>query len=202
MQSLPLTARLALALLAGTLCPACDKEAPPESAKPAAAVQAPTAPKHEPTEARLLERVRERWARAEAGDWVAAFEYQGAEVRKELGLAQYLAKAQHHTYNNVRVLEVLALQGDVGYVRVGGLWTPTHPQLKRVKLEPGQTLTQDIEIIETWRFADGDWFLMRPDRPEEFFEEHPELLRKGAGAAGGDGAVPPAPADPAGTPPK
>jgi len=47
-----------------------------------------------------------------------------------------------------------------------------------VKLEPGQTLTQDIEIIETWQWVENDWHFVRQESESDFFEANPDLLKK------------------------
>src|SRR5262249_27350743 len=139
------------------------------------AVAAP--PKHEPTNARLLERANVRWAAIMKADWVSVHDLLTPELKHDAPLAQYLAQTQFHTYQNAKVAEVLAIEKDMGYVRSSSLWTPTHPDLARVKLDPGQTLTQELKVIETWRWVGGDWCYSKMELETEFFQQHPEFLK-------------------------
>ncbi|MBK9129525.1 MAG: hypothetical protein IPM13_17320 [Phycisphaerales bacterium] len=167
------TARLALlALGLGILAPACDKDAPPAQPAPAPAV------KREPTQAAALERSRQFWASAEKGDWIATYDLLAPELQREQPAAVYLDRKKNHIYKNMRVLEVVAQKDEQIFLRVAGQWTPNHPKVREVKLEPGQTLTQDIEMIEVWRWVGDQWCLLRPLRPEEFLEQYPDLQSK------------------------
>jgi hypothetical protein len=130
------------------------------------------------TPERALARCQARWAFGVQGKWVEAYDFHAPEVKKDMPLARYLGGMQVHRYENMRATEVLAVQGDKAFVRVSGLWTPIAPEVQRVKLDPGQTLTQEITMIETWRFVDGDWCYVVPERDTEFFEKHPELLKQ------------------------
>jgi len=163
---------LALALLAGgsLFLPACND-------RQAAAAPAQTAAVREPTDARLFERARERWGKVAKGDWIAAYDYQTPEQKRSVSLGQYISSKDHHKYESPEVHEVLQNDGKLALLRVSAYWTPVHPLLKEAELEPGQTLTQHVEMYESWRFADGDWLYMRAQRAEDFFQEHPELLR-------------------------
>ena len=139
---------------------------------------APVAPKAEPTEARLSERVADMWKKKARKEWVETYDFLAPEMRKALPIGMYLQNKESHEYTNPVVHEVMRIDDKIGYVRLSVTWTPHHPQLSKVKLEPGQTLTQDLEIIETWMWVDGDWYQARvPQSPEEFFEEHPDFLK-------------------------
>lgn len=174
-RTLDITRLALLALALGVVVPSCDEDAPP--AKPAAPAQ-PAAAKREPTAAAALERARQYWANAEKGDWIATYDFLSPELQREQPVASYLQRKANHIYKNMRVIEVVAQKDDQIFLRVGGLWTPNHPEVKKVKLEPGQTLTQDVEMIEIWRWVGDQWCLLRPLRPEEFLEQFPELQPK------------------------
>jgi hypothetical protein len=133
--------------------------------------------KHEPTAERLIERSRARWKLVADKNWIEAYDFNAPEVKKMVALAQYLPGKSSHEYANPKVEEVLRIQNDQGYARVGAAWTPHHPEIAKVKLEPGQSLTQDIEMIETWHFVDGDWWFVRAQDEEEFFHAHADLLK-------------------------
>jgi hypothetical protein len=36
-------------------------------------------------------------------------------------------------------------------------------------------LTQELTMLETWRWCGDDWYFVQADRPEEFEEHHSEL---------------------------
>lgn len=167
----------AAALVAGSvlLLPACKDRSTQEKPAPSAAAQ--DAKPAEPTRERLVARATERWAKIVQADWIQAYDFLSPEQKRATPLAQYLMNKQNHRYENPHVGEVLACDGKDGYVQVSSLWTPQHPKFKEVKLEPGQSLTQAIEMIESWRWAEGDWTYLRAQNPEEFYQEHPELLR-------------------------
>lgn len=176
-RTLDITRLALLALGLGLVAPSCDEDAPaPKPAQPAATK--PAAVKREPTAAAALERARQYWASAEKGDWIATYDYLAPEIQREQPVAGYLQRKQYHIYKNMKVMEVVAQKDDQIFLRTSGLWTPNHPEVKKVKLEPGQTLTQDIEMIEIWRWVGDQWCLMRPLRPEEFLEQFPDLQPK------------------------
>jgi hypothetical protein len=144
----------------------------PSTAQPAAA-----RPKPEPTGERLMQRSMDRWQKIMQDDWVAAYDFLTPEQKKGVPLAKYLGGKASHDYANPKVTEVVGIDSDGGYLRLTVLWTPQHPALAQVKLEPGQSLTQEVELIETWRWVDGDWGYVEAQRVEEFFEKKPELLK-------------------------
>ncbi|MBK7876418.1 MAG: hypothetical protein IPJ77_11795 [Planctomycetes bacterium] len=90
-------------------------------------------------------------------------------------LAQFLQGKQHHVYANPAIEKVLHVGRTDGFLQVRVVWTPTHPDLQRVQLQPGETLTEELRMVESWRFDGEDWCYVRAQRPEEFLEEHPEL---------------------------
>jgi len=178
-------APLHLALLAlglSSLGTSCDKSAPP----PAPAQ--PVVLKKEPTDAAVMERSRRFWANAEKGDWIANYDMLSPEIQREQPPTIYLQGKSHHIYEKMRVIEVIARKDDLVFVRVGGLWTPNHPMTKQVELKPGETLTQDVELIEMWRWEGSEFKYVRPLRSEDFLAEYPDLQPS---AAGSTSATPP-----------
>ncbi len=158
---------------------ACDHHVGAESATVPTQVQAAqTATPIAPTQQRLLQRSQERWSKVEnQKDLVAAYEFLAPEVKREQSLGTFMGRMQKHRYENPKIEEVVAIKDDLAYVRVGVRWTSLDPLAKKVKLEPGQTMTQEFSMIETWRFVEGDWSYVRPQNDRDFFEDHPELLR-------------------------
>jgi len=181
------SAVLPFAALAGVLLlalPSCDSRSVDAGAKPAAAA-APTTPA--PTAARVAARSADRWQHIAKKEWIEAYDFLTPDQKASVSLANYLQGKQYHEYANPRVGEVLKIQKDAAYVRVSALWTPHHPQLAKVKLEPGQSLTEEIDMIETWRFVGGDWYYLRAQNEEEFFQQHADLLKKSGDAQAGAG---------------
>lgn len=172
-------APLHLALLAlglSSLGSSCNQTAPP-----APTPAQPVVVKKEPTDAAVMERSRRFWANAEKGDWIANYDMLCAEIQREQAPTLYLQGKNHHIYEKMRVVEVIAHKDDLVFVRVQGLWTPNHPMTKQVELKPGETLTQDVELIEMWRWENSEWKYVRPLRAEDFLEQFPELQPSAAG---------------------
>jgi hypothetical protein len=158
----------------------CGHDADAKS--PTAKTEAPVPPPIGPTAERAVQRSQERWADVSKGDLVAAYDLYVPEAKRAQTLASFLTRMQVHKYEDPRVDEVVGVNKDEAYLRVSALWTPLLEQTKHVKLEPGQSLTQRISMIETWRFVGGDWCYMKPDEEVDFFQAHPEFLKHGAGA--------------------
>ncbi|MBK7876416.1 MAG: hypothetical protein IPJ77_11785 [Planctomycetes bacterium] len=177
MKSLQLPSAIALLAGATFFLPGCDVK--PTQAAPTPAPVAAVPAKPEATPERLLERANERWQKIVKADWIQAYDYLSPEQKRQMPISQYLQNKQNHRYENPKLGEVLRCDGTDAFLRMTVLWTPQHPKVKEVKLEPGQTLTQDVEMYESWRWAEGDWTYVRAQRPDEFFQDHPEFLRGG-----------------------
>ncbi len=153
----------------------CDQKDDPKQVQAAT----PASPKREPTEARVLERARARWDAMAKGDWIQVYDFCAPEYKKSVSLSSFLPGKEKHKYENPVVDGLLKFDATKheALVRSHVLWTPQHAELKRVKLEPGQTLTQEVPMVETWRWAKDDWVFVEQKGTDKFFEEHPELLR-------------------------
>jgi len=135
-------------------------------------------------------------------DLIAAYDFYVPEAKREQSLAGFMARMEVHKYEDARVLEVVGLKDNLAYLRVSTLWTPVHEMAKKVKLQPGESLTERISMIETWRFVGGDWCYLKPDDETDFFQQHPEFLKKhdGASTKAGDTPTSPSSNDAAGKP--
>jgi hypothetical protein len=165
-----------LALGVAFVAPSCDEDAAPAAPQQAAPPVQVAAP--QPTAESALARSRAYWAAVQKGDWLPTFDMLTPESQAEQPLAAYLQAKNNHKYENVNVEEVVAQTTDRIFVRISGLWTPMHPAAKRVKLEPGQTMTTPFVMIEVWRWERGQWLSERRLRPEEFLEEFPDVNTK------------------------
>lgn len=128
-----------------------------------------------PTPERLRARSVARWTVIARGDWIDAYTYLTPEQQRGVTIAQFLSGKNFHTYANPSVDRVVAVEETRGYLAVRALWTPQHPDLQRVKLEPGQSLTEELRMIETWRWSGDDWYFVDAAREGEFFAAHPAL---------------------------
>ena len=155
---------------------ACDHSAAASKVEPTVAPV--VAPPVGPTAERAVQRSTERWAKVTKGDLIAAYDFYVPEAKREQSLASFLTRMQVHKYEDARVVEVVGTKDDVAYLRVSTLWTPIIDAAKNVKLQPGESLTQRISMIETWRFVGGDWCYLRPEEEVDFFQAHPDLLKK------------------------
>jgi hypothetical protein len=164
----------AVALLTIASCNRSDVQA--KTTAPAVTAQAA------PTAERLAERAAERWKRVAKAEWIEAYDFLTPDMKQKQKLSQFIQGKETHEYTNPRVGEVMKIEKDQGFIRTSALWTPHHPALAKVKLEPGQTFTESIDMIETWRFVGGDWYYVTAHNEEVFFEHHPEMLKKDASA--------------------
>lgn len=165
-----------LALGLAFLAPGCEEDASGGTHS----TPAPVVAKPQPTAAAALERSRQYWASIDKGDWIATYDMLTPEVQEQMPVAAYLQAKVNFDYDQVRVEEVVAQTEDHIFIRVSGVWTPLHAAAKRVKLEPGQSLTSAFEMIDIWRWCDDRWLAERRLRPEEFLEEFPDLRPKSA----------------------
>jgi len=130
---------------------------------------------NERTADRLRTRALTRWTVVARGDWIDAYTYLTPEQQRGVTVAQFLSGKNFHTYASPSVDRIVAVEDSYGYVATRALWTPQHPDLQRVKLEPGQSLTEELHMIETWRWAGDDWYFVEAAREGEFFAAHPAL---------------------------
>lgn len=191
----PLLALSALSLLALACAPAGGEP----TAAPAPAQQTAQQPAQQPaaeapraTESRLIERSAERWRLSCAKEWIDVYEFISPAARKQMSIYSFLEGKDNHTFESPSTPHLVAVDGKKAYVEVSVTWTPQHPMLTQVELEPGQTLTERFELIETWEWVKDDWYMeWPPERPSEFFEAHPDLLKKKNATAQAEGAASP-----------
>ena len=168
-------APLALALPL-TLLTACD----PDEAQAAqtAATDATVAQEHEPTQERLMERSIERAQLTCSGEWISVYDFIHPEIKTWMTVYQFLQGKDRHTYAEPTEPRLVGREGDTAYLSATVLWTP-RIDVPIHNVEEDWDPTERIEWIETWEFAEGDWHMRWPPQdPGEFFEEHPDLLKK------------------------
>lgn len=166
---------------------------PTESGQGSAGDQTATAGSTPSESERIALRAAERWKRVAAANWIEAYDFLPPAERKTLTLVDYLQGKSKHLYENPDVPEVLEVKVDVAFVSVASMWTPMHPALASVKLGPGESLTQRLEMIETWKQTEGEWYYADATPIREFFVAHPEVPRPTAKASSTGDAVPSTP---------
>jgi hypothetical protein len=152
-----------------------DAPTPGATAKSDATSTPGATPKRLATVERLRERSLARWDLLHQQKWIDAYEMLTSEQRRAVPLGKYLSMTQHHTYDNPAIERVLRVDATDGYLVARAVWTPTHPELAKVKLEPGQSLTSEISMVESWRWEGDDWFYVQAQRADEFQREHPDI---------------------------
>lgn len=145
------------------------------NAAPAANVSAAAPAKPEPTEARVRERSLARWDLVCRGEWIDAYELLTFEQRRAVTLAQYLGQTEHHHYANPSIERVLAVGPTDAYLVARVVWTPSHPQLLKAELPAGKSHTEELTMVESWRWDGDDWYYVRAQREDEFQKDHPEI---------------------------
>ncbi|MFT7669993.1 MAG: hypothetical protein ACI8X5_002700 [Planctomycetota bacterium] len=122
----------------------------------------------------VVSRSESRWDTVTAGDWIQAFEFQDPRAKTIQPIGTYLQGKEHHEYRNPSKPHMIGSEGDLVYLELAVLWEPHHPILGTVSNSP-QNLTQELHMVETWRWVDGDWFFVTNERQGEFHEAHPEI---------------------------
>ena len=140
------------------------------------------------TDERLIERSKTRLDVMCSGDWIEVYDFIHPQTKEWMSIYQFLEGKDNHEYAEPTKPQIVAREGDTAYLSVTALWTPKHPMLANVDNVPVDwDPTERIEWIETWQFAGGDWHMQWPQQyPGDFFEEHPELLKKNEPAGGDD----------------
>lgn len=155
---------------------ACNED-PEEPAVATAVTQAPAAEK---TTERLLARSEERWTHIAKGDWIVGYDYMSPTIKQWMTIYQFLEGKGNHKYEDPAKPEFVGFDPEDenrAYVQVNVKWTPLHSMIDLVKDKP-EDLSQRIEMVETWDWAEGDWGMhWPPERVSDFYASHPELLK-------------------------
>ena len=128
-----------------------------------------------------FERSMERWklivaAQEDETKWIEVYGFELPEVRRHETLGIYLEGKEKFHYDSPTRPQVLLLEDDTAYIQVDCTWLAfMHPRI--ASNNPGR---QDLmEMLEVWRWSEGDWYFEAPPRERrEFFRENPELLEK------------------------
>lgn len=166
---------LALVLAAAS----CDRGAPGAGSTGGAATASAS------TSEALVARSAARWKHMVAAEWIEVYGFLSAAQKRERSLPQFLEGKSSHRYEQPTTPHVLHLDGARAFVSASCLWTPVHPLLQNLKLEEGQTVTQSVDMIETWVLEEGIWRLEEQSRARDFYTAHPGLLTASKGSAPG-----------------
>ncbi len=119
-------------------------------------------------------RAAARWDAIVAGDWIQAYDYMTPDAKKLVSLASFLGGKEYHEYRNPTKAFIIDSVGDEAYLEFSVLWETHNPQVVIAANNPGD-LTQEMHIIETWTWQDGEWFWVATERTKEFMAAHPEV---------------------------
>jgi hypothetical protein len=120
------------------------------------------------------DRSRTRWEVIAAGDWVQAYDFLSPARKKQQRLGEYLAGKEDHEYRNPTDPILLGAEGDEAYIELSVLWTPHHAILGAVDNMPDD-LTDQLDMVETWTYVEGEWYFTDVGRQKEFLADHPNL---------------------------
>ena len=179
MRTLTTSLLLALALPLSACGPnvgAQDSNTEPASEQ-AQTTEVTEAASETPDASKVVERAAARWDAVVAGEWIQAYDFLPPAVRKVETLPRYLANKEHHEYRNPSKPFLLHHEGETAYVEVNVVWETHHPQVVIASNNPGD-LAQTLHTIETWVWADGEWYWSAVDRQKDFFKANPAIAKK------------------------
>ena len=101
-----------------------------------------------------------------AGDWVQSYDFLAPARKAQESLVRYLAGKDYHEYRNPSRPHLHSTDGKTAYVEVSVLWTTHHPMIP-ADTDP-EYLIQELHIIETWMWIEGEWFWVENTRQSEF----------------------------------
>jgi len=163
-------AALSLLLLAGCGADVAAGGAAPESEGSAATASVPA----EPDLSTVTGRSVERWQRVVAADWIQAYDYQHPAIKAQVPIGTFLANKEHHEYRNPSKPRLIGSEGEEAYLELSVLWEPHHPILQTVNDRPDD-MTEELHMVETWAWNEGEWYFVTNARAGEFHAKHPDL---------------------------
>ncbi len=177
-------------LAAGALClaPACNdhteagsgdgQSASTDQAAAPAAEEAPAEAESVGDAAALERRAAERWQLIEKEDWIQSYDYLAPQLRRQQPLGEYLSGSTDHHYIVKTNPAFIARDDRLGYLQVIVEWTPTHAELATAANVDDGSLTQDIDMTETWGFHEGEWYFLKAQRSSDFRKQNPKVFRR------------------------
>jgi len=127
-----------------------------------------------PDRERLLVRSEELWQHKQAGDWIQVYDFLAPRYKAATPLGKFISGKENHIYEDASDPLVLKIEEDRGYVEIHVQWTPTHPILSAVD-NPEGTLTQILDEVDEWVWADGEWWLAQQHRISDLRTTHPHI---------------------------
>lgn len=118
-----------------------------------------------------------RWESVVAGDWIQAYDFNDPRGKAVESIGNFLQGKEHHEFRNPSEPKLIGSEGDLAYTELAVLWEPHHPIIQTVRDKP-EDMTQELHMVETWRWVEGDWYFVMNQRQGEFHEAHPEIREK------------------------
>lgn len=125
----------------------------------------------------VLDRCRERWEVVVAADWIQAFDFNDPRAKELEPLGSFLQGKEHHEYRNPSKPNLIGTEGDLAYMELAVLWEPHHPIIQTVSNKP-EDMTQELHMVETWRWVDGEWYFVGNERQSDFHKAHPQIKER------------------------
>lgn len=168
---------LGVALLALQGCSPASSSA--SSPQPTSQVQTSTVA--EPDLSLVEGRSSERWQLIVNADWIQAYDYGLPAIRAHQSLGAFLTNKEHHEYRNPSKPNLIGTEdeGRIAFLELAVLWEPHHPILQTVEDRPDD-MTQELHMVETWKWFEGEWYFVENERHSDFMKEHPGILEQGA----------------------
>ena len=123
----------------------------------------------------LVPRASARWDAIVSQEWIQAYDYLPSSLQSQLSLSEFLSGKENHEYRNPTKPYLLGTDGKEAYLEVSVLWEPHHPEILVAANNPGD-LTQEMHVIETWVWEEGEWSWIATERQREFLAAHPKLV--------------------------
>lgn len=141
----------------------------------------------EPTAVGVLTRVRDRWdlicrASEDSKLWIEVYDFEAPATREAVSLVSFLSNKQDFHYDQPSEPKLLLLEDDLAYVNLSVVWlSGLHPKIGDVQgvIGADRNRVDFLDIVETWKFVDGEWYMAAPpERRDEFLEANPDVLRR------------------------
>ena len=122
----------------------------------------------------LVARSVAHWELVVAADWIQAYDFLDPAFKAAQSLGQYISGKEMHEYRNPSTPQLIGTDGDKAFLELSVLWEPHHPQIQNASNAP-EDMTEELHMVEIWRWVKGDWYFTESVRANEFHQAHPGL---------------------------
>lgn len=122
----------------------------------------------------LVARSVAHWDLVVAADWIQAYDFLEPARKAAKPLGQYISGKVMHEYRNPSAPQLIGTDGDKAFLELSVLWEPHHPQIQNAANAPDD-MTEELHMVEIWRWVKGEWYFTESVRANEFHQAHPGL---------------------------